>query len=78
MNKFHPPIAKKIPEKLVKHSDIRIDNYHWMRLSDEQKNAKNPDKQTQDVLDYLNAENDYKDKVMSAQKQTIFEIYLYY
>ncbi len=31
------PIAKKIPVKLQKHGDIRIDNYYWMRLTDEQK-----------------------------------------
>ncbi|MDG2281112.1 MAG: S9 family peptidase, partial [Flavicella sp.] len=35
------------------------DNYHWMRLSDAQKNSKDPDAQTKDVLEYLNAENDF-------------------
>lgn len=35
-----------------------------MRLSDEQKNAESPDAQTQDVLDYLNAENAYLNKAM--------------
>ncbi|MDT0552817.1 S9 family peptidase [Urechidicola vernalis] len=53
------PTAKKIPETLSIHNDDRIDNYFWMRLSDKQKNAETPDDQTQDVLDYLNAENDY-------------------
>ena len=52
-----PPKAKKIEEKLTVHGDTRIDNYFWMRLSDEQKEAESPDGQTQDVLDYLNAEN---------------------
>ena len=32
------PQAKKIPQKLINHNISRIDNYHWMRLSDEQKN----------------------------------------
>jgi len=54
-----PPIAKKNPLKMTVHNDTRVDDYFWMRLSDEQKNAEKPDAQTQDVLDYLNAENDY-------------------
>ncbi|MFB9052209.1 S9 family peptidase [Formosa undariae] len=62
---IQPPIAKIHAEELVNHGDTRIDNYFWMRLSDEQKNATTPDAQTQDVIDYLNAENDYLDKVMS-------------
>lgn len=60
-----PPIAKKIAEELTIHGDTRIDNYFWMRLSDAQKEAKTPDAQTQDVLDYLNAENDYAKAVMA-------------
>ena len=59
-----PPIAEKIPKELEKHGDVRIDNYYWMRLTDKQKNAKKPDKHTQKVLDYLNAENAYFDKRM--------------
>ncbi len=60
-NMKETPQAKKIEKKLTVHGDTRVDNYFWMRLSDEQKEAKNPDDQTQDVLDYLNAENDYLD-----------------
>lgn len=56
------PVADKIPKKLEKHGDVRIDNYYWLRLTDEQKNAKQPDAHTQKVLDYLQAENDYFDK----------------
>ncbi|MFK7755401.1 MAG: S9 family peptidase [Flavobacteriales bacterium] len=59
-----PPVAKKIPKELVMHDDMRVDDYFWMRLSDEQKNAETPDDQTQDVLDYLNAENTYKEAIM--------------
>ncbi len=58
------PMAKKIPKELTIHNDTRVDNYYWMRLSDAQKNAETPDAQTQDVLDYLNAENEYLDTVM--------------
>ena len=47
-----------------------------MRLSDAQKNAETPDAQTQDVLDYLNAENDYKDAAMKhtdSLQKTLFD-----
>ena len=58
------PKAKKIEKKITTHGDTRVDNYFWMRLSDEQKNAETPDEQTQDVLDYLNEENDYLGTMM--------------
>lgn len=54
-----PPIATKKPYETIIHGDTLIDNYFWMRLSDEQKNAETPDESTQNVLNYLNAENDY-------------------
>ena len=53
------PVAKKIPTTFEKHGDVRVDNYHWMRLTDEQKNAEVKDEQTLEVLDYLNAENSF-------------------
>ncbi len=53
------PIAKKKPFSIVTHNHERIDPYFWMRLSDEQKSSATPDAQTQEVLDYLNAENHY-------------------
>ncbi|HMP31706.1 MAG TPA: oligopeptidase B, partial [Saprospiraceae bacterium] len=59
------PIAQKIPTILEKHGHQRIDNYYWMRLSDDQKTAPNPDEHTQQVLDYLNAENRYRQKYWS-------------
>ncbi|GAB5566022.1 MAG: oligopeptidase B [Winogradskyella sp.] len=58
------PVAKKKADTLVEHDNKRIDNYFWMSLSDEQKNAESPDAQTQDVLDYLNSENAYTEKAM--------------
>lgn len=53
------PVAQKISKKLSIHGDERIDNYYWMRLSDKQKESSSPDQQTKDVLNYLNAENQY-------------------
>jgi len=58
------PSAPKTAKTLEIHGDTRIDDYFWMRLSDDQKNAETPDKQTQDVLDYLNSENTYRKEVM--------------
>ena len=46
--KLIPPVAKKIPKDVTIHGDKRIDNYFWLGERD-----------TQPVLDYLNAENDY-------------------
>lgn len=62
--KIDPPEAEKVAKELRAHGDVRIDDYFWMRLSDEQKNANTPDKQTQKVLNYLNAENEYLNEVM--------------
>ncbi len=51
-----PPVADKKAKELTGN---RIDNYYWMKLSDEQKNATQKDEQTQKVVNYLTAENDY-------------------
>lgn len=53
------PSPEKIPHELAAHGNTRIDPYYWMKLSEEQKNATIKDEQTQKVLHYLNAENDY-------------------
>ncbi|MBN8577154.1 MAG: S9 family peptidase [Cytophagales bacterium] len=50
------PRAEKKPDTLTGN---RIDNYYWMKLSDEQKNATQKDVQAQKVINYLNAENEY-------------------
>lgn len=75
MKEYDAPVAKKIPEELKIHGDTRIDNYFWMRLSDQQKNAETPDTQTQDVLDYLNAENKYLKDVMSHTEDLQSKLY---
>jgi len=69
------PKAKKIKHELKEHGNVRVDDYFWMRLSDEQKNAEKPDAQTQDVLDYLNAENAYTKKVMGHTDQLQKELF---
>ena len=67
-NNVKPPVAEKVAKELVMHDDVRVDDYFWMRLTDEQKNAEVKDEQTQKVYDYLNAENDYYDKMTSHIK----------
>ncbi|MCD9581932.1 S9 family peptidase [Tenacibaculum maritimum] len=74
-NNMEAPIADKEPKKLEKHGDVRIDNYFWMRLSDEQKNAAEKDSQTQKVYDYLNAENAYFDKMTFNTKDFQEELF---
>ncbi len=59
------PIAEKQDHIMEIHGDKRNDKYYWMRLTDEQKMAENPDEKTQKVLDYLNAENEYKENMLS-------------
>lgn len=52
-----PPIAKKIPHHLEKHGDLRVDNYFWMK-----------DREHPEVINYLNAENEYCDTQMAHTK----------
>lgn len=68
-------LLKKIKEIQTMHNDERIDNYFWMRLTDEQKEAEISDNQTQDVLDYLNAENDYLKAKMKDSEQLQVKLY---
>ena len=73
--KITAPDAKIVPHTIDIHGKSLSDDYFWMRLSDEQKEASTPDDQTQDVLDYLNAENDYKEAALAPTKE--FQIKLY-
>jgi oligopeptidase B len=60
------PSAEKQAKSLTIHNSTRIDNYFWMRLTDEQKISKKKDPQTQKVEAYLNSENEYFDKVTAS------------
>lgn len=51
------PTAAKIPKEFTIHGDTRIDNYYWLN-----------DRENQDVIAYLKAENDYLDKVLAHTK----------
>ncbi|MCP9745716.1 S9 family peptidase [Lacihabitans sp. CS3-21] len=59
------PLAKKKPFPMTIHNHTRIDDYYWLN------NRENPE-----VIDYLNAENTYTEKVMApiaSQKESLFE-----
>jgi oligopeptidase B len=58
-----PPIAAKKPHDTGMHGDQRIDEYYWM--ADFFKEG--PD--SEEVVEYLNAENAYTETMMSATKQ---------
>jgi oligopeptidase B len=59
-----PPEAEQIATTMEMHGDTRVDDYYWMKLSDEQKESETPDRMTQKVVNYLEAENAYTDKMM--------------
>lgn len=52
-----PPSAEKIPQVFTEFGTERVDNYFWIR-----------DKNNQQVIDYLNAENSYTQTVMGHTK----------
>jgi len=51
------PVAKKIPEKLEKHGDVRVDDYYWMK-----------DRENPEVISHLEAENTYYNALTSHTK----------
>jgi len=68
MQKTIPPLASKKPYEMNEHGNTRIDNYYWMRLTDEQKSAKKYDKQAQEVVNYIDSENSYTESSLEHTK----------
>ncbi len=64
-----PPDIKKIPYEMESHGHKRIDDYYWMRLTDEQKSAEKYDGQTQDVVNYISKETDYLNNSLKHTKK---------
>lgn len=70
-----PPQAKQVPHEMAIHGHTRNDEYHWMRLTEEQREADPPDAHTCEVVDHLNAENAYADSLLapvSGLRETLF------
>lgn len=59
-----PPIAKTQKTILKKFNTERVDNYFWLK-----------DKTNKDVLEYLNRENAYTEKIMASTKDLQSKIY---
>lgn len=55
---IQPPVAKIEPTILEKHGHKRTDNYFWLN-----------DRENQEVIDYLNAENEYYEKMTAHTKE---------
>ena len=51
------PVAVKKPNVMTLHGNSRTDNYYWMK-----------DRENKEVIDHLNAENEYLDKSMAPLK----------
>lgn len=58
------PIAKIIPKTIEKHGDKRIDNYYWLN-----------DRENPEVIDYLNKENEYYNKMTAHTKAFQADLY---
>lgn len=59
-----PPVAKVVPQELTIHDHTRIDNYYWLR-----------ERENQEVIDYLTAENEYTAAMMSGTADLEKQIY---
>lgn len=53
-----PPVAAKKPQVFEKFGDKRVDDYFWLR-----------EKSNPEVIEYLKAENAYREAVMAPQKE---------
>ncbi|WP_205677210.1 S9 family peptidase [Antarcticibacterium arcticum] len=56
-NPTFPPQAEKLPKKLPAHDIVRVDDYYWMN-----------DRENPNVINYLNSENDYNEKMTAHTK----------
>jgi oligopeptidase B len=61
---IQPPIAKIIPKTLENLGDTRIDNYFWLN-----------DRENPEVIDYLNKENEYYNKMTAHTKDFQKELF---
>jgi len=59
------PKAKKVYKELEKFGDIRVDNYYWLN-----------DRENQEVIDYLNAENDFLKLNSFCLIKAIIQLYI--
>ena len=58
------PVAKVEPTELEKHGDVRVDDYYWLR-----------ERESPEVIEYLEAENSYVDAVFGHTKELQEELF---
>ena len=63
-NELAEPMAKKVDKILKMHDHERIDEFYWLN-----------ERGNQEVIDYLNAENDYRDTYMEEYKNLENELF---
>ncbi|MBX2973079.1 MAG: S9 family peptidase [Flavobacteriales bacterium] len=63
------PGRAEASSELTAHGHTRTDQYHWLRLSEEQRNAPEPDAHTKEVVAHLEAENAYCEAVLAPVKK---------
>ena len=72
------PIAKKKPIEITQHGEKRIDDYAWLKDKNWQQVIQSPEVLSQEIRDYLEAENAYLDTCMddttTLQKELFKEL----
>ncbi len=63
--KTTPPVAKKVATSDQRHGFTRTDDYAWLRADNWQEVMRDPDVLDDGIRDYLQAENDFLESVMS-------------
>ena len=58
------PKAKEIAHELTAHGDTRMDEYYWLK-----------DRENPEVIEYLNAENAYRERIMSGTEKLQERLY---
>lgn len=61
---IQPPVAKIVPKILETHGHERVDNYYWLN-----------DRENPEVIDYLNQENEYYQKMTAHTKDFQKELF---
>lgn len=61
---IQPPVAKIVPKTLTKHKTKRVDNYYWLN-----------ERENPEVIEYLNQENEYYNKVTEHTKPFQAELF---
>ena len=66
VSKIKPPTAKVIPHTIEMHGVELTDNYYWM---------KDKERNNQEVIEYVKAENDYTDKMLEHTEELQKKLY---